>query len=68
MLNTYTKLHIHCVFAVKYRTAMIKEWLLLNHCDILRKSSERLGLAAFAGTTEQRKSAAVKGAEPSFNA
>ena len=25
MSNTYTKLHIHCVFAVKYRAAMIKE-------------------------------------------
>ena len=25
MSNTYTKLHIHCVFAVKYRAAMIQE-------------------------------------------
>ena len=25
MSNTYTKLYIHCVFAVKYRAAMIQE-------------------------------------------
>ncbi len=44
MANTYTQLHIHFVFAVKYRRSMIEESWKTSYTNILQELFKITGI------------------------